>query len=487
MLVEQRNIFGHDGQHGHLEEVLHVLHRLHAGIEIFEEECQADAENQSDDDRERHVEQDFRFGRSGGRLRFFPNARRTHRHAALHGLGRETQFGGFEDFFGLDVIVFGAPVFRAARLGFTLLQAGFLEVFLHFGHGALGNLQVGHERAPDAVDLLGQLLFVGGFFGLQGKDVGVACAETGLQGAGQLGADLLILRQDRGNSLILDLKRRQRAHQLVTGELFDLVVFGAKIGSLGARLARELFLLLQHGFLRLHGILEAVRVEVRDAELRADPAHFVVGFLHFLALFGNLVLQGGEGSGQDLLLLLDAFALVFLRDTVGQIGRFLRVRALDADLQEVGVTHLAHVDHAAQFEVSLLLRADAEFLAPPVDQIQRVDHRVKHLFPLDDLELRRGKTRIHAHRPLVTLGENPDLLLVLFDLDDDVRLVLARQEVSRHARGDHDQQESENDDRQAQSDDAPVIKEVQFSFLHGGSFAVSHGFYLSSSTVAAGR
>ena len=234
---------------------------------------------------------------------------------------------------------------------------------------------------------------------------------------------------------------------------------------------------MQDGLLRLHRILEAVRVEVRDTQLRADAAHFLVGLLHLGPLFGNLVLEGCQRAGDDLLLLFDPLALVFLRDAVGQIGRLLGISALDTDLEKVCVAHLAHVDHAAQLEVGLLGRADTELLAPPLNQLQGFDHRVKHLLALNDLELGGGKPGVHSHCPLVAFGEDADLLLVLLDLDDDVRLVLTWQKVGRHARGDHDKEEGQNNDRQAQPDHAPIIEEVQLRFLHSVCVAIGHIFF----------
>ena len=78
--------------------------------------------------------------------------------------------------------------------------------------------------------------------------------------------------------------------------------------------------------------------------------------------------------------------------------------------------------------------------------------------------LGRGKPGIHPHAPLVTVTEDPDLLLVLLYLDDDVRLVLARQEVSRYAGRDNDEKESENDNGQPETDHPPVIQKVQLGF-----------------------
>ena len=45
-----------DAQHRRLERALHVVNRLHAGIEIFNEEGQTDAHDQADDDAEDDVQ-----------------------------------------------------------------------------------------------------------------------------------------------------------------------------------------------------------------------------------------------------------------------------------------------------------------------------------------------------------------------------------------------------------------------------------------------
>ena len=373
-------------------------------------------------------------------------------------------------------MVLGPGVFRTAGLRVPLVLAGGIEFLFHFGQRALGDFEVGRQGAADAVDLIGKLLLIGRLLGGQGEDRRVAGAETGLQEAGQFGADLLVLGKNGDDRLVFNLKGRQRAHQFVTGKFFNLDVLGTEVGGHHPGFADLPFLLLQDGLLRLHGVLEAVGIEVCDAQLGTDTPHFFVGFLDLGALFGHLVFQRGEGTGQEFLLIFDPLALVFLRDAVGQIGRLLRVGALHADLQEVGITHFAHVDHAAQLEVGLLAAADTEFLAPPLKQLHRVDHRIEHLLALDDLKLGGGKPRIHSHAALIAFGENADFLLVLFDLDDDVRLVLARHEVGRDARGDHDEEEGQNDDRQPQPDNAPVVEKVQFGFLHGSSIAFAHDY-----------
>ena len=297
--------------------------------------------------------------------------------------------------------------------------------------------------------MVGQLALVGCLLGGKRLDGRVSPTETRLERAGQLRVRLLVLRQNLRNGLVLDLEGWQRPHEVVAGKFLDLLVFRAKRAGFDAGLADNGLLVQKDFFLRLQGILHAVGVEIGDAQLGADAAHLRVGLLDFLALFAYLILEGGERAGENFLLLVDAFALVFVGDRVGQIGRFRGIRALHADLQEVGVAHLAHVDHGAQFEVGLLARPHAVGLGPFLDQLQVVDDRIEHLLALDDLELRGGKTRIEPHSTLVTVAENTDFLVVLLDLDDDVRLVLAGQEVGRDAGGDDHEQKSQDNDGKA--------------------------------------
>ena len=179
--VEHADIFRHDGENRDLQEILHVFHRLHARVEVFEEEGEADPDNQADHHGEGHVEQNLRLGGCRGGFGDFPDAGRTHRHTALHGLGGETQLRRFEHPFRLDVAVLGAPVFRAAGFGLALFESGRFQFLLHLAHGTLGDLQVGGQGAADAVDLFGKLLLVGRFLGREGENRRVPWTEAGLQ------------------------------------------------------------------------------------------------------------------------------------------------------------------------------------------------------------------------------------------------------------------------------------------------------------------
>ena len=60
---EHGNFLGDDGEHRDLEEALDVVEGLHAGVEVFDEEGEADPDNEADGCREAHESRHVRPGR----------------------------------------------------------------------------------------------------------------------------------------------------------------------------------------------------------------------------------------------------------------------------------------------------------------------------------------------------------------------------------------------------------------------------------------
>ena len=63
LLVEHADVLRNHGQHRHLQVALHVLQALHRGIEVLQEERDADAENQADHRTERQIQGHVRTDR----------------------------------------------------------------------------------------------------------------------------------------------------------------------------------------------------------------------------------------------------------------------------------------------------------------------------------------------------------------------------------------------------------------------------------------
>ena len=113
---EQADVLGNDGEHGNAEKGFQFLHRFHAGVEVFDEEGEADSEADSNDHAKDHVEKNAGMGGKFRRLGALPDDSWILRHGALHGLGGEPHFGGLEDALGIYVIVLGFVV--TSRAGF---------------------------------------------------------------------------------------------------------------------------------------------------------------------------------------------------------------------------------------------------------------------------------------------------------------------------------------------------------------------------------
>ena len=163
------------------------------------------------------------------------------------------------------------------------------------------------------------MLLHDGFFGAEGFHIRVVNPEAAILETGDFGSDFLILGEHLLDGRIGDLQCGDAAHDLVVGELGDLFVLGLDRGDLEALGAHLLFDGEEDLVGGLHGILDAVGVKVLNVVFDADALGIVAEFIDFAALLGDFLLKLDERAGDAALLLLDAAALVFLGNAVGDV------------------------------------------------------------------------------------------------------------------------------------------------------------------------
>ena len=163
-----------------------------------------------------------------------------------------------------------------------------------------------------------------------------------------------------------------------------------------------------------------------------------------------------------MLLIFDALFLVFFRNPVCDLCRFLAVGAHHDDLNELGVPDFPDINHSPEPEVGLLLVGKSEFTLPTLFEPEGVDHRVEHFFSLNDFELGRQKPWVKTRTTLAV--KNLQKRVVLLDLHRDRGCIFLRHEIGHDGRSQNNKKENQDDQREANADDSPIIEKVKLQF-----------------------
>ena len=130
--MQKLDVLRDDREDGDAEEAFHVFHRLHAGIEILDEEGQAEPDDQTNQGAERKIQADAWTRGITRRLRDLLHADGHARHRQLHRLRLGARSDAIEQHLLLDVKVLGARVGGAEVLGSELPLIDLLKAFRQF-------------------------------------------------------------------------------------------------------------------------------------------------------------------------------------------------------------------------------------------------------------------------------------------------------------------------------------------------------------------
>ena len=134
VIHQQSNILGNDAQDWRLQGTLDIINRFHAGIQVFDEEGQAHADNQSDNDAQSDI-QGF-VGANRARTGHCSIDDADHRglgQGGINVLGSNLEGKDLTETQQLLEVMFGIPV-RAAGFGIgDVIGGGLIDFFLQAG------------------------------------------------------------------------------------------------------------------------------------------------------------------------------------------------------------------------------------------------------------------------------------------------------------------------------------------------------------------
>ena len=289
-------------------------------------------------------------------------------------------------------------------------------------------------------------------------------AHAGAEQALLADAELLEGGNRGGNGGVFETHHVENLRQLLHLGILDQ--FEMQLGVLGPPfLFFESLLINDHGHPlapKLHAIL--VGIGIHDPAFGPQIRRLAARRQHQLPLLGDLLLHLLEPAAHDFLQVRTTALHIDDADGVGNIRSPLMVGVKNADVDHPGVAHFLELHGAPEPAIDLLHRQTLADGGEFLDQFQPFDDRVENLRGLQNLELRGHKLRIVAAHHAA--AEHADRVgAVRFHLHAHPREILARHEIRRHARRDHDEKKGEQDQTHAHLDGAPVVEEVKFDLV----------------------
>ena len=216
----------------------------------------------------------------------------------------------------------------------------------------------------------------------------------------------------------MNIQRADASHDLVIRKLADLFIFGPQGGN-PQPLRADLLLDREENFIgSLHGIHNAIWVEILDFVFNPYSLRLGTEFIDAATLFGNLIFQLDQRAIHSALLFPDPAALIFLCDAVGDFRSLISILVENADLNEFGVTDFADINHFSEPEDRLFLTSDTVEFFPCLLKPERFDDRIKDFLALNDFKLGGDEARVETP-PSAAIVENLQIGVVLIDLHRD--------------------------------------------------------------------
>src|SRR5215467_2417724 len=319
--VQEIDVLRNNRQDWHPEQIFDVLHRFHARVEIFKEERESDADQESDQSAEGEIELDPRSGWVGWWFGNLLDADCNPRHRQLHCLA-----------------------LRA--------RADFIKPLPQFIASGLRSLQVVFQCLAYTADLLFQLPDVDISSCAHCLYFGVVFAEAGTQKEGLLRNRILVAGQDFLERRVLNVEYGEHAHQIFAFKLLDLIQLAGKGRNLGLGVVDLRLLFHDDAVNRRLRVFRSFWIKIDNLFAVANPGHFRGRVINPLLLLGDFVVHCANGTVEDFLFLVDTFVLINSHDFVRDVGSFLRIGIVNTDLEKVRVPNLFDVKLAAQYLIS---------------------------------------------------------------------------------------------------------------------------------------
>ena len=216
------------------------------------------------------------------------------------------------------------------------------------------------------------------------------------------------------------------------------------------------------------------RIGFSDFIFRAQAVYVGLDFVHERLLFVPPFFQSRNAVRHHFVALSQTIGSVSLRDGVGEISGFFRLITLVTDLNDAGITPPQRKTHVAFDTLDGLggLEGDAAVvqLAPLFIELQILDDLAQDDFRLQHFKFSLNEVRVVTLRCVAPSREGADVGNIVFDPDTGRTGIGFRHDESHDRRGDHDEEKDREDDRLADADNAPVIKEVQLGLRLRNSF-----------------
>ena len=335
-----------DAQNRRSQDPLDVVQGFDAGVEIFDEERETDADDQADNNPQNNIERLVRPDRAGS---FFSPVQNddtgTFRDGGVDCFLDDFQAEGFADLPLAGQIAFGDEVFAVLADGIALELHFFVELIIEL----LGGVDLDGEAEHDPPEVIGDLLLNFLQNGIVAHDLGMQRTVIFLGDGELLLGDIETFEQRSHLGVRSDDRDRLLKRHRIIGqsEKFgeqggDAQVVSVRVGALKIE-APERF-----RFERRGGDF-GVGIDVFNGQPFAQLFQFKLGGIDAIALGGQFFAQFFDAGLGPLALLVQAREAVLLGDFIGHVGGFLGIFAEDLDLDDAGVAELIEAQAIFQF------------------------------------------------------------------------------------------------------------------------------------------
>src|SRR5882762_7332521 len=464
-LVKQGDVLRNNRENRNTEETFDVVHRFHAGVEILDEKCETNADDEANEHSKSQIQTDSWARRITWRLGDLFHADGETRHGHLHGLSLGAGADAIEQRSLFDVSVLRARVVRAQIFCVQLFSVDLLQPLVQFIASALRCPQISFQSFTNNSDLLLELTGVNLAGGAERFDLRMIFAEAGIQEQRFLRDCLLIVGENFLHGWILNIESRQHSHQIIALEVLDLRQPARKRRDLGLGVVHFLLLSEDDVVDRRLSVFGSFGVKIDNVFLVPDLRHFRARFFDALLLFADFLVHHGDRAIENFFFFLDASVLIDAHDLVGDVGRDLRIGIKNADLKQVGIADFIDIELAAQHLIGALARRSSPISRPFLLKIQLLDDRIENAGALNDLINRGSQLRIVNWQVRVALTKNARIFCGRFNFNDNVGSVFPGLEISENRGGDQDQKECEQNEHPTDANYAPVIEKMKLNFF----------------------